>query len=338
MATGRGHQASPFAIRLNRRPLMAHPKMPTAMPARPMTPVCPGCPAGAANWKDDLSGSPAPADARDHIGAGTAPAPTAVETESMPMSGLSEPDHAGDPGVGPARPGAEGASRPSGKACRERVRRASRSPSSAKAACRRSAPSCTTATSARSARTRRTTSCPRPMVSRFHCRLVREEGVWRLRDSGSMNGTKLEGVRVRDADLTDGGVLHHRRLRRPPSRRRGPEGRHRPDAAVVRRARRQYRCRCAASSVSSTRSPRATSTSSSKARAARARSSSPPRSCSAVHGRTNRSSSSTAAPSALAHRERALRSYPRRVHGRRSRPHGRLRSSRRRTVFLNELR
>jgi len=46
-----------------------------------------------------------------------------------------------------------------------------------------------------------------PMVSRFHCRLVREDGVWRLRDSGSMNGTKLEGVRVRDADLADGGVL-----------------------------------------------------------------------------------------------------------------------------------
>lgn len=46
-----------------------------------------------------------------------------------------------------------------------------------------------------------------PMVSRFHCRLVREDGLWRLRDSGSMNGTKLDGVRVRDADIVDGGVL-----------------------------------------------------------------------------------------------------------------------------------
>jgi DNA-binding NtrC family response regulator len=46
-----------------------------------------------------------------------------------------------------------------------------------------------------------------PMVSRFHCRLVREDGMWRLRDSGSMNGTKLDGVRVRDADLEAGGVL-----------------------------------------------------------------------------------------------------------------------------------
>ncbi|OJY31484.1 MAG: hypothetical protein BGO98_15730 [Myxococcales bacterium 68-20] len=46
-----------------------------------------------------------------------------------------------------------------------------------------------------------------PMVSRFHCRLVREDGVWRLRDSGSMNGTKLDGVRIRDADIVEGGVL-----------------------------------------------------------------------------------------------------------------------------------
>jgi DNA-binding NtrC family response regulator len=46
-----------------------------------------------------------------------------------------------------------------------------------------------------------------PMVSRFHCRLVREDGMWRLRDSGSMNGTRLDGVRVRDADLVEGGVL-----------------------------------------------------------------------------------------------------------------------------------
>ena len=46
-----------------------------------------------------------------------------------------------------------------------------------------------------------------PMVSRFHCRLVREDGIWVLRDSGSMNGTRIDGVRVRDADLADGGVL-----------------------------------------------------------------------------------------------------------------------------------
>ena len=47
-----------------------------------------------------------------------------------------------------------------------------------------------------------------PAVSRFHCRLVREDGTWRLRDSGSLNGTKLDGVRLRDADLpNDGGVL-----------------------------------------------------------------------------------------------------------------------------------
>jgi transcriptional regulator with GAF, ATPase, and Fis domain len=40
-----------------------------------------------------------------------------------------------------------------------------------------------------------------PAVSRFHCRLVREEGAWRVRDWGALNGTRLEGVRIRDADL-----------------------------------------------------------------------------------------------------------------------------------------
>jgi DNA-binding NtrC family response regulator len=46
-----------------------------------------------------------------------------------------------------------------------------------------------------------------PMVSRFHCRLVREAGVWTLRDSGSMNGTTLNGVRLRDGDVGTEGVL-----------------------------------------------------------------------------------------------------------------------------------
>ena len=42
-----------------------------------------------------------------------------------------------------------------------------------------------------------------PAVSRFHCRIVREEGVWRLRDVGSLNGTRLDNVRIRDADLQE---------------------------------------------------------------------------------------------------------------------------------------
>jgi DNA-binding NtrC family response regulator len=47
-----------------------------------------------------------------------------------------------------------------------------------------------------------------PAVSRFHCRLVREEGTWRIRDTGSLNGTKLDNVRMRDADLpSEGGTL-----------------------------------------------------------------------------------------------------------------------------------
>jgi transcriptional regulator with GAF, ATPase, and Fis domain len=46
-----------------------------------------------------------------------------------------------------------------------------------------------------------------PAVSRFHCRLVREEGAWRVRDWGALNGTRLEGVRIRDADLPPDATL-----------------------------------------------------------------------------------------------------------------------------------
>jgi DNA-binding NtrC family response regulator len=38
-------------------------------------------------------------------------------------------------------------------------------------------------------------------VSRFHCMLSLEEGVWRITDTGALNGTSLCGVRVRDAIL-----------------------------------------------------------------------------------------------------------------------------------------
>src|SRR5688500_11955858 len=38
-------------------------------------------------------------------------------------------------------------------------------------------------------------------VSRFHCVLAREGGRWRVRDTGSLNGTRLGGIVVRDADL-----------------------------------------------------------------------------------------------------------------------------------------
>jgi transcriptional regulator with GAF, ATPase, and Fis domain len=40
-----------------------------------------------------------------------------------------------------------------------------------------------------------------PTVSRFHCRLTREASVWRITDTGSLNGTRLGGVRIRDAEL-----------------------------------------------------------------------------------------------------------------------------------------
>jgi DNA-binding NtrC family response regulator len=46
-----------------------------------------------------------------------------------------------------------------------------------------------------------------PAVSRFHCKLTYDAAGWRLQDNGSLNGTWLDGVRVRDADLGDGGVI-----------------------------------------------------------------------------------------------------------------------------------
>lgn len=38
-------------------------------------------------------------------------------------------------------------------------------------------------------------------VSRFHCCLRRTRNAWRVTDNGSLNGTFVNGVRVRDADL-----------------------------------------------------------------------------------------------------------------------------------------
>jgi transcriptional regulator with GAF, ATPase, and Fis domain len=40
-----------------------------------------------------------------------------------------------------------------------------------------------------------------PLVSRFHCRVARHAHGWRLTDTGSLNGTRLCAVPVRDADL-----------------------------------------------------------------------------------------------------------------------------------------
>jgi transcriptional regulator with GAF, ATPase, and Fis domain len=46
-----------------------------------------------------------------------------------------------------------------------------------------------------------------PAVSRFHCKLTRDGSVWRLQDNGSLNGTTLDGVRVRDAELGPEGTI-----------------------------------------------------------------------------------------------------------------------------------
>jgi transcriptional regulator with GAF, ATPase, and Fis domain len=40
-----------------------------------------------------------------------------------------------------------------------------------------------------------------PRVSRFHCRLARGREAWRIVDTDSTNGTAVDGVRVRDAEL-----------------------------------------------------------------------------------------------------------------------------------------
>ena len=40
-----------------------------------------------------------------------------------------------------------------------------------------------------------------PTISRFHCRIQRENGVWRLTDSGSRNGTRVDGVKVLAAEI-----------------------------------------------------------------------------------------------------------------------------------------
>jgi transcriptional regulator with GAF, ATPase, and Fis domain len=46
-----------------------------------------------------------------------------------------------------------------------------------------------------------------PAVSRFHCKLTRDGVSWRLQDNGSLNGTTLDGVRVRDAELGPEGTI-----------------------------------------------------------------------------------------------------------------------------------
>jgi transcriptional regulator with GAF, ATPase, and Fis domain len=46
-----------------------------------------------------------------------------------------------------------------------------------------------------------------PMISRFHCRIAREGHAWRVTDTGSKNGTRLNGVKVLAAELDAESVL-----------------------------------------------------------------------------------------------------------------------------------
>jgi DNA-binding NtrC family response regulator len=44
-------------------------------------------------------------------------------------------------------------------------------------------------------------------ISRFHCSIQREGGAWRIVDTGSTNGTRVNGVRILSAELEDHAVL-----------------------------------------------------------------------------------------------------------------------------------
>ncbi len=44
-------------------------------------------------------------------------------------------------------------------------------------------------------------------ISRFHCRIAREGNAWRITDTGSRNGTRLDGVKVLAAELENESVL-----------------------------------------------------------------------------------------------------------------------------------
>jgi len=46
-----------------------------------------------------------------------------------------------------------------------------------------------------------------PMISRFHCRIAREGETWRITDTGSTNGTRLDGVKVLAAELDTEAVI-----------------------------------------------------------------------------------------------------------------------------------
>jgi transcriptional regulator with GAF, ATPase, and Fis domain len=46
-----------------------------------------------------------------------------------------------------------------------------------------------------------------PMISRFHCRIAREGHAWKITDTGSKNGTRLDGVKVLAAELENEAVL-----------------------------------------------------------------------------------------------------------------------------------
>src|SRR4051794_17803707 len=46
-----------------------------------------------------------------------------------------------------------------------------------------------------------------PTISRFHCSIQREANAWRIVDTGSTNGTRVDGVKILSAELEGQAVL-----------------------------------------------------------------------------------------------------------------------------------
>ena len=46
-----------------------------------------------------------------------------------------------------------------------------------------------------------------PTISRYHCSLQRHDGAWRIHDTDSTNGTRVDGVKILTAELEGAAVL-----------------------------------------------------------------------------------------------------------------------------------
>ena len=99
-----------------------------------------------------------------------------------------------------------------------------------------------------------------PMVSRFHCRIAREGGAWRIVDLSSKNGTRVDGVKVLAADIERSATIAIGDVRFACRARGVARRRWRSPRASVRCASSGKARRCSGSSRSSSASRRARST------------------------------------------------------------------------------